>query len=86
MRIVLSIAVAAITLAFASPASAYSLENETADGCGGDGSACIVYCDDGSRAGSMYWNGSVWTDGVKWDADRDTEAGMICAANGTACT
>jgi hypothetical protein len=34
----------------------------------------------------MYWNGSVWTDGIKWDADRDVEARKIVAANGTDCS
>jgi hypothetical protein len=85
MKTALSIIAAAITLVFASPASAYTLKNETADGCGGDGSVCIVYCENGSRAGSMAWNGSVWTDGVKWDKDKDAEAKKICAASGSDC-
>ena len=85
MKIALSIAAAAVILAFSSPASAYSLKNDTANGCGGDGSLCIVYCDNGSRAGAMNWNGSVWTDGSKWNANKDAEAKMICAANGSAC-
>jgi|ERR1051326_2683938 hypothetical protein len=54
-------------------------------GCTGNGEECRVYCDNGDLAGSMFFNGSVWTDGVKWDRDRDTEAAMICAANGAAC-
>jgi hypothetical protein len=86
MKTVLSITVATVILAFASPASAYSLKNETANGCGGDGSICAVYCENGSRAGEMNWNGSVWTDGTKWDKDKDAEAKKICAANGDDCT
>jgi hypothetical protein len=62
---------------------AYTLQG---NGCGGNGEECKVYCDTGDLAGSMYWNGSVWTDGVKSDPDKDEEAKKICAANGTACT
>jgi hypothetical protein len=86
LKAALLIGVAAVTLAFASPAFAYSLKNETANGCGGDGSGCIVFCDSGSRAGLMYWNGSGWTDGTKSAPDKDTEARQICAANGSGCT
>ena len=84
-----SFLIASLTvLAFAlpSPAFAYTLKSATADGCGGDGTECVVYCDNGARAGSMFWNGSVWTDGAKWDADRDAEASKIVAANGSDCT
>jgi hypothetical protein len=76
---------AAITAALVStPAAsfAYSLQGK---GCDRDGTECKVYCNNGNLAGSMYWNGSVWTDGVKWDKDRDAMAKKICAANGTAC-
>ena len=79
-----------IALALASaaaPASAYQLKAANGGGaCSADGSTCNVYCDSGNLAGAMNWNGSVWTDGVKWDPDRDTEAKKIVAANGTACT
>ena len=64
------------------PALAYKLSG---DGCDANGKECKVYCDNGSLAGSRYWNGSVWTDGQKWDADKDAEAKKICAANGSAC-
>ncbi len=76
----------ALAFAVPSPAFAYSLKSATANGCGGDGTECVVYCDTGGRAGSMYWNNKVWTDGVKWDSDRDTEARKIVAANGSDCT
>ena len=87
MKTAISVVVAT-TLAFAipAPAFAYSLKSATAKGCDGDGSDCVVYCDKGARAGSMYWNGKVWTDGVKWDANRDAEAQKIVAANGSDCS
>lgn len=68
------------------PALAYTLQSESGgSSCPKDGKTCTVFCNNGSRAGSMNWNGSVWTDGVKWDADQDTEARKICAANGAGC-
>jgi hypothetical protein len=77
---------AAATL-FASPAYAYKLKSPSnPNDCAPDGSPCTVMCDNGSVAGVMYWNGSVWTDGVKSDANREAEARKICAANGTDCT
>ena len=81
------LAAIAVALLVASPASAYTLRNETNGGpCAADGKACDVICDNGNLAGTMYWNGNVWTDGVKSDPDKDEEAKKICAANGTACT
>ncbi len=71
----------------ASPASAYQLAKSPGGGdCPQDGSTCNVICDNGYLAGSMNWNGNYWTDGVKWDKDRDGEARKIVAAAGTACT
>jgi len=70
----------------ATPASAYQLKKQSDGGqCTKDGSECSVYCDNGQLAGSMFWNGSVWTDGVKWDSDMDAEARKITSANGSAC-
>jgi hypothetical protein len=79
-----------VALAFipaASPAFAYQLKlaSDNSKDCQADGSTCQVYCNNGHLAGSMNWNGSVWTDGVKWDKDKDVEARMICNADGTAC-
>lgn len=67
-----------------SPATAfaYTLQGE---GCDGNGKECKVYCNNGQLAGSMWWNGSVWTDGLKWDPNKDKEAKAICAANGSGC-
>jgi hypothetical protein len=76
----------ALTIA-AAPASAYQLRSASNGGsCSKDGSTCKVYCDNGQLAGSMNWNGSVWTDGVKSDPDMNAEARKICVANGSACT
>jgi hypothetical protein len=55
------------------------------DGCNGNGKECVVYCANGNRAGSMYFNGTVWTDGVKWAPTAQAEARKICDANGSAC-
>jgi len=73
-------------IAFTTPAFAYSLVSEpNTKGCDGDGSGCIVYCKNGDRAGEMYWNGSVWSDGVRWNSSKDVEAASIVAANGQSC-
>jgi hypothetical protein len=77
-----------VTLALlVSPACAYQLKlaSDNSKDCVADGSTCQVYCNNGHLAGSMNWNGSVWTDGVKWNADKDAEARMITQADGTAC-
>jgi hypothetical protein len=71
-----------------SSASAYQLRNPNNPGysCTQDGHPCNVFCDSGAPAGVMYWNGTVWTDGTKWDVNQDAEARKICAAQGTSCT
>jgi hypothetical protein len=85
-KILTLLSIAAITFV-ASPASAYQLRSASGGGsCSKDGSTCNVYCDNGQLAGSMNWNGTLWTDGVKWDPDLNAEARKICAVNGTACT
>lgn len=77
----------AIVFLLASPAYAYRLKSAAnPNDCAADGTLCTVFCDDGTLAGTMTWNGSVWTDGVKSDPSRDAEARKICAANGTSCT
>jgi len=86
MKIILLMAVSVALLAAGSSASAYQLHSASSGGtCAKDGSTCNVYCNNGQLAGSMNWNGSVWTDGVKWDADMNAGARKICAANGSAC-
>lgn len=81
-----SFAAAALLLTWSEPASAHRLKHPSGGGpCVADGSTCLVYCNDGTLAGSMNWNGSVWTDGAKWDKDMNAEADKICAANGRSC-
>ncbi len=75
----------AIFAATSSAASYQLIQSPGGGGCTKDGTTCNVYCDNGKLAGSMNWNGSVWTDGAKWDPDKDTEALKIVAANGTSC-
>lgn len=75
----------AILLIPVAPASAYSLRSAANGSCAADGSACNVFCNNGDLAGTMFWNGSIWTDGVKSDPDKDAEARKICDANGASC-
>jgi hypothetical protein len=77
--------VLALLVAGSQGVAAYQLKKADNTACTKDGSTCNVFCDNGQRAGSMNWNGSVWTDGVKWDSDMDRLARKIVAANGTAC-
>jgi hypothetical protein len=79
------IAAAFSLILVASSAFAYQLKKSDNTDCTSDGSTCNVYCDNGHLAGSMNWNKSVWTDGVKSDADKDAMAKKIVAADGTAC-
>ena len=65
------------SLLAATAAYAYSLT------CKGD--ACTVTCDNGQPAGTMYWNGSVWSDGIRSNKDKDELAKQIVRAQGTAC-
>jgi hypothetical protein len=72
------------------PASAYYVRNASGGACVQDGSACNVFCqnpDDslGPLAGTMYWNGSVWSDGVRSDPNAYAVASAIVGAQGTYC-
>lgn len=53
--------------------------------CNSSGDSCVVTCDNGQRAGVMYWNGSRWSDGIRSSTDKDHLARQIVAAQGTAC-
>jgi hypothetical protein len=75
-----------LTLATASAAFAYTATKADGSGCTTDGSACLVRCTSGVLAGTMYWNGTRWSDGVRSDPDMDVVARQIVAAQGTACT
>lgn len=64
-------------IAVASAAHAYSLQ------CEGD--ACKVYCDNKEYIGTMYWNGSNWSDGVRWDPKKEVVAELMVKAFGASC-
>jgi hypothetical protein len=81
-----SIAMGLVLSLASTPASAYRLQKPNGEPCAKDGTECQVYCENKHLAGSMNWNGTVWTDGVKSDPDRDAEAKKIVEADGTACT
>ena len=53
--------------------------------CNSSKDACTVRCDNGQVAGTMYWNGSRWSDGIRSSTDRDELARQIVRAQGTAC-
>jgi hypothetical protein len=86
MKIISAAILAGALALVASAALAYSTKNAGGGDCVKDGSACNVTCDNNTLAGTMYWNGSVWSDGVRTDPDKDGEAKKIVAANGAACT
>lgn len=75
----------ALVLATAPAAFAYTTTKADGSGCVTDGSACLVRCASGVLAGTMYWNGTRWSDGVRSNADMDIVAKEIVAAQGTAC-
>ena len=54
-------------------------------GCNPAGTACVVTCGNGQRAGIMYWNGSQWSDGIRSSPDKNVLARQIVAAQGSAC-
>jgi hypothetical protein len=86
MKIVFAFSLAGALALAATAVLAYSTKNDSGGECLKDGSACNVYCKSGSRAGVMYWNGGVWSDGSRTDLDKDGEARKIVAVNGSACS
>ncbi len=64
-------------LAMGGTAYAYTLD------CKGD--ACKVYCNNKQFVGTMYWNGSKWSDGQRSDANRDKVASQMVKAQGSSC-
>lgn len=46
---------------------------------------CTVTCANGQLAGTMYWNGSQWSDGIRSSTDKNKLADQIVAAQGSAC-
>lgn len=59
-------------------AHAYTITCDSAD-------VCAVTCKSGQHAGTMYWNGSRWSDGIRSSTDKDELARQIVAAQGTDC-
>ena len=60
-------------------AYAYSLD------CDSKGESCKVTCNNGQFVGTMYWNGSKWSDGLRWDTDKNALARKMVEAQGTSC-
>ena len=44
-----------------------------------------VYCEGGAFVGSMFWNGSKWSDGLRSDVNPDVVAKQMVAAQGSSC-
>lgn len=46
-----------------------------------------VYCgtDDKVFVGTMYWNGSRWSDGLRWHEIKEELAKLMAAAHGSDC-
>ena len=63
---------------FLNTANAYDIK-----GCSSD--SCKVYCDNGQYVGTMYWNGSRWSDGLRSDKDKNVVASQMVAAQGSSC-
>ena len=80
MKTLVRFAILSASILLMETASAYSLK------CANDGQSCNVYCDSGQFVGTMYWNGSNWSDGLRSGPDRDAVAKQMVAAQGSACT
>ena len=79
MQIILKNLIAVAIISIASSAFAYSMK------CTADGISCNVLCDNGYDAGTIYWNGTVWTNGVVSNKDREVLARSLVASAGSAC-
>jgi len=67
-----------ISLGISGAATAYTKSCESSD-------VCKVYCNEGPYVGTMYWNGTRWSDGVRSDPDSDVVARAMVAAQGSGC-
>lgn len=90
IKLAVGAAIIATSVAMPSPASAYLVRNANDGACAFDGSACNVFCQNpdntrGPLAGTMYWNGSAWSDGVRSDPNGYVVASAIVRAQGTYC-
>ena len=63
---------------FLTAANAYDIK-----GCSSD--SCKVYCDNGQYVGTMYWNGTRWSDGLRSDKNKNVVASQMVAAQGSSC-
>ena len=79
LRNVVTSAIVIAGCSLAGVAWAYTLN------CNSSNDACLVKCDNGQSAGTMYWNGSQWSDGVRWSKDKNEVARKMVAAQGSAC-
>ena len=83
MRRSLTMLLASFCLGFTCTVSAYDLA------CDDDNDPCQaykVYCDDDTYIGTIYWNGSNWSDGVRSGSSVDEVAGELVQAWGSSCT
>jgi len=65
--------------------SVFALAYGYSTSCNSAQDRCVVTCDNGERAGVMYWNGTQWSDGVRSSTDKDDLAKKIVGAQGSAC-
>lgn len=68
-----------MVISFASLAHAYSIQYN------GDKTEAKVYCDNRDLAGTFFWNGTQWSNGVNSGTDIDALAKKQVALNGRAC-
>jgi hypothetical protein len=70
----------ALAIGFAGAADATKLVPKTSD-------SYDVYCgrNDEVFVGTMYWNGTQWSDGLRWHKDKEELAKLMVAAQGSAC-
>lgn len=85
MRTITTVAIAVPIILFATAAMAYTISASTGGPCTKDSGECIVRCNNKTVAGSMDWNGNVWTNGESWSQTKDGEAKKLVAEDGTAC-
>lgn len=78
MKVLLSCLLFFAGAMLSSTSGAYSLDCSKPD-------ICTVTCDNKTLAGTMYWNGSRWSDGIRSDTDKYKLAEQIVAAQGSAC-
>lgn len=70
-----ALAVAILTMGMA---GAHTIKCKSSD-------ACDVFCDGGAFVGTMYWNGTKWSDGIRSSESKDELAKLMVAAQGSAC-